>query len=250
VDRREQPDGLHEDPSKSFTGGSGSGLIAPAASTVALTIRNLALVGAGVGTNVHGLKSSATSENSFCLEDVTIAGFTGSGIFGRMHVASLVNCFIHDNTAWGIEASGGAWLYVHAANCFLFYTRSGNLYFGGSGVSGAVDFVNCRFERAGTNPADVFAPLNTSAPGVRVASGRLLSFANCNTDANCGNGFEFVHEANTPDHLPNNITLTNCRFNRDGTGTNQSPLGNYADSRFRAPTRARVSSGRSRPRTA
>ncbi|HEX8101607.1 MAG TPA: glycosyl hydrolase family 28-related protein [Solirubrobacteraceae bacterium] len=197
-------------------GFAGEGLIAPAQGTAAVTVRNLALVGAGRGDGVHGLRMpSGGGESSFCLQDVTIAGFSGSGIFGRLHVADLVNCFIHDNRGWGVEASGGAgWFDVHVANAYLFYNRQGNLLFDGPAVSGAVDFVNCRFERAGTDPRDVFSPRNPSAPGVRVTGAQLLSFTNCNTDANCGNGFELVGGGGTV----RDVQLTSCRFQRDGTG--------------------------------
>ncbi len=216
---------------------SGSGLIVPAGSTVAVKLRNLALVGNNVGTGLHGLrmpdKAVAAGEGSWELEDVTIAGFSGDGIYGRVHVAILTNCMIHNNQGWGINASNGNnWNDVHVASCFLFYNKSGNLYFGGSEVSAGIEFVNCRFERAGTNPADVLVPLNASAPGVRLASARLIEFVNCNTDANCGNGFEIVSETTSPTFRPDHILLTNCRLNRDGTG-NQSTLGDFAGLKVR-----------------
>jgi polygalacturonase len=212
---------------------SGQGLIQPAAATVAVTIRNLALVGNNIGTNVHGFRPADNSAGpagnaSWCLEDVTIAGFTGNGIHGRLHVANLINCFIHNNVGWGMHAAGGNnWNDVHVANCYLYYNRTGNLYFGGTQITAAIDFVNCRFERAGTNPANVLSPLNPSAPGLRIASARQISFTNCNTDANCGNGVEVIHEADTPGFLPNHIMFDNCRFMRDGTG-DQATLGNTA----------------------
>jgi hypothetical protein len=226
------------------TGFAGAGLIVPTTTSVSCSFRNLALVGGNVGTGVHGMRLPAGAANiSYHLENMTIAGFSGSGIFGKLHVGTLDNCFVHDNARWGVEASGGEpWYDVHVANCFLFYNRSGNLYFGGSGTTGAVDFVNCRFERAGTNPLNVLSPLNPSAPGVRVASGRLINFVNCTTDANCGNGFEIVHEADTPGYFPNNITLTSCRFNRDGTG-DQSTLGEYAGLKVRGTDTGSGSAG-------
>jgi len=145
----------------------------------------------------------------------------------------LENCYIHDNIRWGIEAaSGNAWLDGHLANCHFFYNRLGHAYFGGSKVSGAVDWVNCRFDRAGANPTNVGSPYNASAPGVRLASARFFSFTNCSTDANMGSGFDIVHEADTPNYLPNNILLTSCRFNRDGTG-DQATLGAYAGLKVR-----------------
>lgn len=185
-----------------------------------------------VGSGRHGLRmpdnSAAAGEGSWELEDVTIAGFNGDGIYGRVHVAILTNCFIHNNQGWGINASNGnSWNDVHVANCYLYYNKAGNLYFGGSQVSAGIEFVNCRFERGGTNPADVLSPLNASAPGVRLASARLIEFVNCSTDANCGNGFEIVNEATSPTYRPDHISMVNCRLSRDGTG-DQSTLGSYA----------------------
>lgn len=222
---------------RAATSFSGAGLIVPTASTVSVAMRNLALVGAGVGTGVHGLRmpdtAVAAEALSWLLDSVSIVGFSGDGIFGRMHVALLTNCFIHNNNGWGINASGGnKWNDAHVANCFLFYNRLGNLYFGGSEVSAGIDFVNCRFERGGTNPNDVLAPLNPAAPGVRLASARLVEFVNCNTDANTGNGFEIVHESDTPRYRPDNIRLVNCRLARDGTGDQQT-LGNFAGLKVR-----------------
>ncbi|MGI8623129.1 MAG: glycosyl hydrolase family 28-related protein [Solirubrobacteraceae bacterium] len=215
--------------SGSFTG---TGLIVPAGSAVAVKLRNLALVGNNVGSGRHGLRmpdaSAAAGEGSWELEDVTIAGFSGDGIYGRVHIAILTNCFIHNNQGWGINASNGnSWNDAHVANCYVYYNKAGNLSFGGTEVSAGIEFVNCRFERAGTNPANVLSPLNPSAPGVRLASARLVEFVNCNTDGNCGNGFEIVNEATSPTYRPDHISMVNCRLSRDGTG-DQSTLGNYA----------------------
>lgn len=204
---------------------TGAGLVLPASTTVAVTLRNLALVGAGVGTTVHGLRmpdqSGATGESSWCLEDLTIAGFTGAGIFGRVHVATITGCFVHNNLGWGIDASSGnAWNDVHVANCYVYYNKSGGVYFGGTSTSAAVDWINCRFERGGTNPANVFSPLNSNAPGVRLANAELMLFVNCTTDANTGCGVECVNEQGN--YRPQRLLFVNCRFSRDGTGANGS----------------------------
>jgi hypothetical protein len=218
-------DGADNPPSacKIRTGGSfsGVGMIASPAGTVGVTIRNLALVGSGVSSSGHGIVLADTSECSWSFEHVTIAGFVGNGIWGRLHVGTLDGCFISRNRGWGVNASGGKfWRDVHASNCFLFYNYYGNLYFGGASSSEAVDFVNCRFERGGTNPDNVFSPIRADSPGVRLGSARFVHFVNCNTDANTGNGFEIVHEATSPDYLPNYIVMTACHLARDGTGSN------------------------------
>lgn len=210
----------------------GEGLVMPAADSAALAISNLALVGDGAGSRLHGLRmpdlADATEEQSLTLRDLSIYGFSGDGVFGRVWVALLENCYIHDNAGWGINSSeGNRWNDAHVSNCFLFYNRLGNLYFGGSEESAAVEFVNTRFERAGTNPEDVFSPLQPDAPGVRLASAHQIHFVNCSTDANSGSGFELISEPDSPDFRPSNVTLTSCRFSRDGTGA-QDELGDFA----------------------
>lgn len=50
---------------------------------------------------------------------------------------------------------------------------------------------------------------------------------NCTTDANTGNGFEIVPDAEAADFLPALIGLVNCHLSRDGTGDN-SEQGDYA----------------------
>jgi hypothetical protein len=200
----------------------GEGLIVPAGDTRGVTLRNLALVGAGIGSNLHGLRMpdlGAGGEQSWTLEDVEIAGFTGDGIFGRLHVVTFVNCSIHDNLGWGASASKGQrWNDCRLFACFFFYNRSGHVYFGGTETSAAVDFVNCRFDRAGTGGPAGPTPVNPSAPGVRLANCRFLTFTGCFTDANNGHGFEIVHEADTPDYRPDFLSFVNCTFNRDGAG--------------------------------
>jgi hypothetical protein len=219
---------------------AGSGMIVPPNDTVALALRNLALVGDGVGvegrTGFHGLRMPdlgyGGGDASWRLQDVTIAGFGGSGIYGRVHVALIDGCYIHNNGHCGIYGAWGQrWNDVFVSNCFLFYNTAANVYFGHGETSSGVSFVNCRFERAGGNPDDVFKPLNGSAPGVRLANARMIEFVNCSTDANCGSGFHIVHEAGTgmsPPYRPDHIYLVNCRLNRDGTGGNVEPVPSFA----------------------
>jgi len=105
-------------------GFTGTGLIVPAGSTVAVKLRNLALVGNDVSSGLHGLRmpdtSAAAGEGSWELEDVTIAGFSGDGIYGRVHVAILIHCFIHNNQGWGSmlrAATAGTTLTWRTAPC-------------------------------------------------------------------------------------------------------------------------------------
>jgi hypothetical protein len=208
-------------------GFAGRALVDAPKSAVAVTIRNLALVGAGVGSGIDGIRFPSASEASWCLEDVSIVGFTGDGLSGRMHVGSLSRCWVAGCRGWGVRATDEPWLDVHATDCFFYGNRQGNLLFGGSAESGAVDFVNCRFERAGFDPGKLFSPPNPAAPGVRISSGYNIQFVNCNTDANTGDGFQIVHDEVSPPYQPHHIALTSCRFTRDGTGANGSTLEDF-----------------------
>jgi len=139
-------------------------------------------------------------------------------------VFSLLHCHIHSNTGWGIYAAeGNRWNDCHVANCFVYFNREGNLYFGGPESSAAVEFVNCRFERAGNRYGSPSEPLNPQAPGVKLERARFLSFTNCYTDANTGNGVEILGSA---DAL-RSLHFTACIFSRDGTGDGRR-LGPYA----------------------
>ena len=178
-----------------FSGGQG--LIEAGGDTWGVTLRNLALVGDDRGSGLHGLRlpdaDEFTDNESWTLDGVTVAGFSGSGLYGCAQTMTITNSMVHDNRGWGIDASGGnRWNDCHLSSCFFFYNRSGNVRFAGAQTSAFVEFANCRFERAGTNPDDVFEPHNPSAPGVLLSNARYMHFVNCTTDANCGNGFEIV----------------------------------------------------------
>ncbi len=213
-----------------FSGGQG--LIEAGGDTWGVTLRNLALVGDNSGSNLHGLRFpdavDFTVNESWTLDGITISGFSGSGIYGCAQTTTITNSMVDDNHGWGIDVSAGnRWNDCHLSNCFFFYNRRGNVRFAGAQTSGFVEFTNCRFERAGTNPDDVFDPYEASAPGVLVANARYMHFVNCTTDANCGNGFEIVPDAAAADFLPAQIGLVNCHLSRDGTADNREP-GEYA----------------------
>jgi hypothetical protein len=197
----------------------GEGLIVPPGDTRSVTLRNLCLAGAGVGTSLHGLRMpnlGSGFEQGWTLEGVEIAGFTGDGIFGRFHVATIINCFIHDNSGWGINASRGQrWNDCHVIGCMFFFNQLGNVYFGGTETTGTVDFVECRFDRAGQRHGMVPGG-NPKAPGVRLANCRFITFTGCSTDANNGNGFEIIHEPDTSAYRPDYLLFVNCDFRRDG----------------------------------
>lgn len=211
----------------------GAGLIEAEGSTQGVGIRNLALVGDGAEA-ADGIRmpelADVIGEQAWTLENVTIAGFR-HGIAGRVHVFNLLNCHIHANSGWGIYAAeGNRWNDCHVTGCFLYFNRAGNLLFGGDERSAAVELVNCRFERAGNRLGSPGRPLNPGAPGLRLENARFVSFTNCYTDANAGNGVEIDGGSGT---APSNVYFTACIFNRDGTGDGRAPLDRYAGVKVR-----------------
>lgn len=201
---------------------SGTALIMPGSDITGLTIRNLALVGRGIGTGIAGIRfpSTAPSEQATTLEDVTISAFSGDGIAGRISVLSMIQCMVVRNKGWGINGSG-RWTDGHITGCYFSFNETGNLLFGPS-VSGLIEVANTRVERAGGDPVAVGTPVNPSAPGIRITGGASLRFTNVTTDANMGHGVEIVHDATSPAYQPNHIQFANCAFTRDGTGNQQS----------------------------
>ncbi len=210
----------------------GDGLVVGAPEARGVTLRNLALVGDGAGRGVHGIRmpddGEVEGEQGWSLDGVTIAGFSGDGIHGRVWVWTIAGSHIHDNAGWGIDASGGdSWTDAYVHDTMIYFNRSGGVRFDGSGVSGLVHFVNCRFERSGGRASDPGSPYNPSAPGVRLTSGKRLLFANCSTDANMGNGFEVEAVGDLPVTRLAGIHVVNCSFGRDGTG-DQREQGEFA----------------------
>ncbi len=205
-------------------GFEGGGLIEPEGDTQGVAIRNLALVGEA-GSAPAGIRmpelADVVGEQAWTLENVTIAGCE-QGIAGRVHVFSLLHCHIHSNSEWGIYAAeGNRWNDCHVTGCFVYFNRAGNLYFGGAEQSAAVEVVNCRFERAGNRFGSPRRPLSPEAPGIKLENARFLSFTNCYTDANAGNGVEILGAVS-------DIQFTACNFSRDGTGDGREPLDRYA----------------------
>jgi hypothetical protein len=197
--------------------------------TNGVTLRSIALVGNNQGTGQHGIKFPDTNsgEQSWTLEGVTIAGFTGDGIHGSLQVATITGCYIHDNAGWGVGVSGSsAWHDVHVSDCFVFFNTAGGLTFNGA-PSAAVDIVNCRVERSGNRPGSPLSPTNPNAPGINLTAAQLFLIDNCSTDANTGAGLQILNQTASSGSNLNCIQVSNCRFNRDGTG-NQVSLPTYS----------------------
>lgn len=208
-------------------GFEGRGLIAPGAEARGVTLRGIALVGDGIGTDLHGIRMPNADQvpgaQGWTLEGLSIAGFSGDGIHGRAAVWTVAGCHLHDNGGWGIAASrDNPWTDAYVHDTMVYFNRTGGVLFGGSGVSGLVHFVNCRFERSGGRESDPGRPRNPDAPGVRITSAKRMLFANCSTDANMGNGVEIVATRPGAVEQLSHLYFANCLFGRDGTGDQRS----------------------------
>ena len=82
----------------------GEGLVEPEGDTWGVTLRNLALVGGDAGRSLHGLRlpdlPDFAGNETWALEGVTIAGFSGSGIYGCAQTTTITNSMVHDNRGW------------------------------------------------------------------------------------------------------------------------------------------------------
>jgi hypothetical protein len=176
--------------------------------------------------------------------DVTIAGFTGSGVSGRLHVATWTNSYIHTNSRYGWEASGSNyWNDTKVFNCYFFFNRLGGCLFAGGltspvAPSGYVYFTNCRFERSGqtyqnpmNNPAD--PAWVADAPGIRLSRAQYFFFTGCSTDANTGVGYDVLAVEAGASAWLNNISFTSCFANRDGGGAQTTLPAGTVSSGFR-----------------
>lgn len=207
------------------TGFTGIGLFAPTSSqNRGLGFHNIALVGNNIGTNLHCFRfaDTTTGEMGFHLQNVSIGGFTGSGICGRVHVAQITNTHIFRCGNWCIETetgTGSHWNDAKFVNCYFYYGTQGCLHLGGanSTISGAVEFIGCRFERGGNTQGSPLSPLNTDAPGVKLTNAQSIQFIACETDANTGDGFLLTRTAADTLRV-NNIWIIGCRLGRDGGG--------------------------------
>ncbi len=87
----------------------------------------------------------------------------------------------------------------------------------------------------GGNYGSPLSPLNPAAPGIKLETAQFISFTNCYTDANAGNGVEIV---GTSASQLNNLYFTGCIFNRDGAGDQATPLDAFAGVKVKggAPT--------------
>jgi hypothetical protein len=193
----------------------------------------------GLGTPGSGGKhcirfpdlADVTGEMGISFENVHIAGWTGSGVCGRLHVGSFVNCHISNCGYWCIETITGTnnrWNDVKFLGGFLYYGRSGCLAFDGGTTTANIGFIETRFERGGNQPGSPLSPYNTDAPGVLLGNAEWIRFIGTNTDGNTGHGYHLRRTAADSKRV-RGIEFTSTHQGRDGGG-DQSTL----------PTRASI----------
>lgn len=200
------------------------------------SVRNLTLLGAGVGSSVDGMAFDAPlTEHNFQADHLAVIGFTGDGVRGRLWAQRWSHVFVGGNRGWGLTCdSGNQWSDVHFTDSFVSGNVAGGLRVDSTGDSGLLMFDHVRFERSGWNPATSSVVAGaTGAPGVQIRGNlKDSSFVGCTTDANSGHGVDIDRISGRNNFL---LFFANCNFRRDGFG-DMATLGNYAGVRVRGLT--------------
>jgi hypothetical protein len=185
------------------------------------SMRDITLLGANVGTAIHGIQVTnpdAGVLNNMTLSNAAIIGFTGDGMRGRLFASRFHHLFVGGCHGWGLNCPGSTqWTDLWFHQCILTENIKGGLNIDSTGSSGEIHFVGCRFERSGWDSAHPTTPVATSSPGIKLA-GNLLnaSFIGCSTDANSGHGVDINVPTGRSLH---HIRFVGCAINRDGFGT-------------------------------
>jgi len=202
----------------SFTGRS---LIERAASVNGVTIDQLCLLGQGDEnpTSLDGVHLGDMSyERSWTVRNCTIHGFSGCGVTGRLHVFDLRDCHVARN-GYGLRVTGAnALTDVRIFGCQFYYNLNGGLCLDSTTrENGMVSVHGCRFERTGSTPGVPAINRNAYAPGIRIQKAKNIDIVQCSTDANSGPGLEILGDS-TNSIYTYGITITDCKFARDGGG--------------------------------
>lgn len=224
------------------TGATGAGMFTIAAASTSFSIRSISLLGNMIAGGKYGISfATPTQESAFIAQNVSIVGFTGDGIRGRLFATRWTNVFVGSCKGYGLNIDGAtaatdSWFVA----CIFSGNIMGGVNFESTGFCAEINFTNCRFERSGWNPAAITAPVATNSPGIRII-GNLsgATFNGCSTDANSGNGVEITRAG--PGVSMHHIVFTGCRFNRDGFGTMAGgAAGNFAGIKVAGVTGARI----------
>jgi hypothetical protein len=202
---------------KMRAGSTQTAMFKPGANYTAASVRDLTLLGANVGTNVHGFQFAvpSTEHNTF-YSNVAIIGFTGSGITGRLFAQRWAYCFLGGNLGYGLNCTGtDLWTDVRFSNFYVTGNVLGGANFDSSGANGYVLFDRVRLERSGWNPGNIIAPVATSSPGLRIRGNLERSTFDIETDANSGHGVDIQRSAGRSIH---HLNITG-NLTRDGFGT-------------------------------
>lgn len=203
-------------------GYTGTSMVSVAGNAWGCAIYNMLICGNNQGSDVHGigLPQTIPGELSFRMRDVQIAGMSGAGMEGSLHVGQLYGVHIGRCGSNAVRVTGSnRWVDVKVIGMFAYFNARSAIYFAG-GHTGAVEFSMCRFERSGQtygDPDNVGGGFNADEAGVRIRRGQFLSFLSCTTDANTGAGFHIDGQTNAASQLTD-ISFTQCRASRDGGG--------------------------------
>lgn len=204
----------------------GNGLIEYVDYRNGVRIEKLCLHGHGTNnaTVLHGvyMGTSSVGEKQWWFDSLSIGGFSGAGIFGRLWVGDLRDLHIA-RCAWAIWTGTGTarWNDVRIDTCQFYFNRDGGIGFdtvGSFARTGAVTISNTRVERSGNQYTVPSAPVNSYAPGIRVRNGIGIQLIGVYTDACTGPGLVLGPDLTDGSQAVYNILVTASLFQRDGGG--------------------------------
>ena len=201
-------------------GFTGRALIERAASVNAVTLYRLCLQGLGDehATPLDGVHLGDQSwEQSWTLHTLTIHGFSGSGVTGRLYVFDMRDCHVARN-GYGLRVTGNnAVTDVRIYGCQFYFNVHGGFCLDNDKHNGQVMLHGCRFERTGSTPGDPAVNRDPYGVGVRLRRGTNMDLVQCSTDANSGPGLEVTGDSANSIYTYG-ITISDCKFARDGGG--------------------------------
>lgn len=199
-------------------GTSQAGMLLFGPTYTAGSIRDITLVGAHVGVGKVGIRFAVPDgEQNTVVRGVTVVGFSGDGVTGRLFVQRWSECLISGNGGWGMSCLDPYnWSDVWISDSLINANALGGVLFDSTADSGEIHLTGVRVERSGWNSTDQDTPVAVGSPGIRIRGNlNSCSFTDVTTDANSGHGVDIDRGTGRPIFL---LQFANCRFRRDGFG--------------------------------
>ena len=186
---------------------------------------------AGVTYGIYFNTAGTDVENSHSIDEVAVRRVTaGTGIAGRVRTTEFHNVNVFECKI-GVQAgAAGPWFDCRWTNGYVVLSKDIGVELdkdSGGVVSAFVQFTNIRVERTGQLPNDPknagnSVNWNDSAPGWFIKAATVCTWLSCTTDANNGPAVKISVAGSGLGYATNNLSFTNCVFDRDGQGTGHS----------------------------